>query len=182
MDYWTTYWVVYSIISLIVACIMGAVTKHINESKGRDGGFAWGFWLGAIGIIVVACRPSLIDHTATPSRSYYGSSQPSLTQNGTPANGWRCTCGKSHYSYESSCICGRTKASVAVEKLNTSSPSVPKVVEAAPAPQKETAPQPQPALSEEKTLELLKEYKGLLDSGVISQEEFDAKKKQLLKL
>ena len=30
--------------------------------------------------------------------------------------------------------------------------------------------------------ELLKQYKELLDSGVISQEEFEAKKKQLLGL
>ena len=42
---------------LIVACIFGAVTKAINSNRGKDGGFWWGFFLGVIGIIVVAVRP-----------------------------------------------------------------------------------------------------------------------------
>ena len=29
----------------------------MNRDKGYDGGFAWGFFLGIIGIIVVAVRP-----------------------------------------------------------------------------------------------------------------------------
>lgn len=37
----------YVLVVLIVYCIFGAITKHINESKGYDGGFAWGFFLGA---------------------------------------------------------------------------------------------------------------------------------------
>lgn len=40
-----------------VACGFGAITKRINEDKGYDGGFAWGFFLGVMGIVVVACRP-----------------------------------------------------------------------------------------------------------------------------
>ena len=35
--------------------------------------------------------------------------------------------------------------------------------------------------AEKDNIQLLKEYKYLLDSGIISQEEFDAKKKELLK-
>ena len=42
---------------LILCCIFGFITKHINESKGYTGGFAWGFFLAVIGIIVVACKP-----------------------------------------------------------------------------------------------------------------------------
>ena len=46
------------IIGGFIGCIiMGFVTKYINESKGYKGGFAWGFWLNIIGIIVVACKP-----------------------------------------------------------------------------------------------------------------------------
>ena len=47
----------------------------------------------------------------------------------------------------------------------------------APAPAQEAAPAPARTAAQE-----LKEYKELLDSGVITQEEFDAKKKQLLGL
>ena len=43
---------------LIAACICGLVTKQINESRGKEDGFAWGFFLGVIGIIIVAVRPN----------------------------------------------------------------------------------------------------------------------------
>ena len=42
---------------LIVAIICGLITKSMNENKGYNGGFAWGFFLSIIGIIVVAVRP-----------------------------------------------------------------------------------------------------------------------------
>ena len=42
---------------------------------------------------------------------------------------------------------------------------------------------PQPAIdTESNNMEKLKKYKDLLDSGIITQEEFEAKKKQLLDL
>ena len=40
-----------------VQCIFGSITRSMNRDKGYDGGFAWGFFLGVIGIIVVAVRP-----------------------------------------------------------------------------------------------------------------------------
>jgi len=42
---------------LVVSVICGFITKNINESKGYDGGFAWGLLLGIIGILIVAIRP-----------------------------------------------------------------------------------------------------------------------------
>ncbi len=51
-------WSIGYIIGGLIACIIfGCITKYINESKGYNGGFAWGFWLNIIGIIVVACKP-----------------------------------------------------------------------------------------------------------------------------
>jgi hypothetical protein len=47
----------YLIIYLIAGVVCGFITKSMNESKGYDGGFAWGFFLDIIGIIVVAVRP-----------------------------------------------------------------------------------------------------------------------------
>ena len=43
----------YLIVILIVHCIFGAIANAIADKKGRKG-FAWGFFLGIIGIIVVA--------------------------------------------------------------------------------------------------------------------------------
>ena len=45
------------IIALIYGLVCGFVSKSINNNRGRDGGFWWGFFLGVIGIIVVAVRP-----------------------------------------------------------------------------------------------------------------------------
>ncbi|MDE6678156.1 MAG: hypothetical protein K2K02_03850 [Ruminococcus sp.] len=42
---------------IINASIWGLITRAISKSKGYKGGFAWGFWLGIIGLIVVACKP-----------------------------------------------------------------------------------------------------------------------------
>ena len=50
---------------LITGSIFGLITKHINESKGYSGGFAWGFWLTVIGIIVVACKPDNRQYSQT---------------------------------------------------------------------------------------------------------------------
>lgn len=47
----------YIIGGLIGCIIFGFVTQYINNSKGYEGGFAWGFWLNIIGVIVVACKP-----------------------------------------------------------------------------------------------------------------------------
>jgi hypothetical protein len=58
----------------------------------------------------------------------------------------------------------------------------PATVSAAPSDDPATVA-PQPAIdTESNNMEKLKKYKDLLDSGIITQEEFEAKKKQLLDL
>jgi len=42
--------------SLLYSVICGIVTSRINRDKGYNGGFFWGFFLGIIGIIIVALR------------------------------------------------------------------------------------------------------------------------------
>lgn len=42
---------------LVSCCVFGIITMIMNENKGYKGGFAWGFWLNLIGVIVVACKP-----------------------------------------------------------------------------------------------------------------------------
>ena len=107
------YSVGYLIGVIIVAVVFGLITKHINESKGYQGGFAWGFWLGFIGIIVVACRSDTRVYTQTQNRNTADSS----------------------YSVH----------------------------------------------HDESVVDELKKYKELMDEGIITQLEFQAKKEQLLK-
>lgn len=45
------------LVIIIGLIICGFITKEINSNKGYQGGFAWGFFLGIVGIIIVAVRP-----------------------------------------------------------------------------------------------------------------------------
>lgn len=45
------------LIMLIINIILGCQTKKMNAAKGLTGGFWWGFFLGTVGVIVVALRP-----------------------------------------------------------------------------------------------------------------------------
>ena len=149
----TAFWTTYlvaAIVGLIVACIFGAITKNINENKGYSGGFAWGFWLGVIGIIVVACR----------ERNTYSYSSHSTIANPSrpatePSTDWVCPCGRSHARYVTRCVCGISKADALSGVKNAKN-------------------------TESVNINALKEYKELLDQGIISQEEFDQKKAEIL--
>ena len=50
-------YIIWFIIWMIYAFICGIVAKHISKERRISGGFWWGFFLGVIGIIVVAVRP-----------------------------------------------------------------------------------------------------------------------------
>ena len=149
------------LISIGIGCVFGAITHAIQDSKGySETGFWWGFWLGWIGIIVVACKPNINDYYYS-KRTGNGPS-PMVTSATVPQGGWRCSCGRTHAGYVSSCVCGLNK---------NQSPAKP-----TPAPVKQSAPE-----TEAEKIAALREYKALLDSGVLTQEEFDKKKQQLLK-
>ena len=55
--------------------VFGFITSAIADSKGYDGGFWWGFFLGFLGLIVVAVRP-----TMTKVESDQGNTAASYTQ------------------------------------------------------------------------------------------------------
>ena len=44
---------------VIQGCIWGVITRYICQMKGHQKGFAWGFWLGLIGLLVVGFLPNL---------------------------------------------------------------------------------------------------------------------------
>ena len=77
--------------------------------------------------------------------------------------GWKCSCGRVNAAYASSCVCGKSKY-------------------------KETVPESEPVQHAEAVADeienaaAIREYKKLMDDGIITAEEFEAKKKQLLGL
>ena len=52
----------------ITGVIFGTITKYISGTKGYEGGFAWGFWLGLIGLLVVSFRANLNDSNKHPQK------------------------------------------------------------------------------------------------------------------
>ena len=80
------------------------------------------------------------------------------------SGGWQCACGKVNASYVSSCACGRSKSGD---------------LPAEPAP---VVPEEPTEDTEVRNAQAIREYKKLLDEGIITAEEFEAKKKQLLGL
>lgn len=153
---------VWAVVTIIVACVMGVITKKINESKGYYGGFAWGFWLGIIGIIVVACRSDARRSDGSGSQymsgGYGGERENPLAYSGS---GWTCAfCGRGNPGYKNLCDCGRSK--------NESDQKRARAVAAEPTHGK-TAREVQ-----------LEGAKKMLDDGLITNEEYEAKKNRIL--
>ena len=85
------------------------------------------------------------------------------------SGGWKCGCGRVNASYTSSCVCGKSKHGETV-------------------PEAVPVHQPSPAMddpvnnTEIANAAAIREYKKLMDDGIITAEEFEVKKKQLLGL
>lgn len=137
--------------------------------------FWLGFFFSFIALIVAATKPQHQSTTAeklsttseklsfapvyAPSESEKKERERRLLSQG----GWKCICGELNPYYVSSCVCGRNRNEGEIN--NGKKPQTPK---------EETSAQSE--------IDMIRKYKELLDSGIITQEEFDAKKKQLLGL
>lgn len=149
---------------------MGAISKHINENKGYVGGFAWGFWLGIIGIIVVACKTDI----SYRNNSYNYNSQSGgndyidrlsdiakeKSDRQTMAEGgWQCEfCRRVNAKYVGTCACGKThfESEKLIEEMN----------------------KPKPTSTEAE----LEEARCLFEKGIITEEEYQAKRNKILSL
>ena len=157
----TSYMIVYSIGVLVVSIVFGFITKHINESKGYSGGFAWGFWLSFIGIIVVACKP---DHRQD-SQPYVESALEKETKERKilSEGGWKCTCGRTNYKYVTTCPCGKSKHEGLYQKNGESKPT-----------------ESVSSSGNNETVALIKQLAALHSQGILTDEEFETKKAELL--
>lgn len=185
----------YFVVVLVQAIIFGFATKRVIEDKGYDDDwFWWGFFFGLIALVVALAKPQKIDYfsysgqpyqpTYTSYQNAYGSNvsnaankvhNEQLLTNG----GWKCSCGRVLASYVSSCSCGKSKSDVKNAELKRKLDEEARLAEL--KKQEETQAQAT-GMCESSKVSAIKEYKELMDAGIISQEEFEAKKKQLLGL
>lgn len=158
MVYWS-----YLFIFLIWGTIWGFATRAIILNKGYiyDGQmwFWLGFLFGFIAAIVALAKPEY------KHRDIYAEnerSQQAQERNILNSGGWKCDCGRINAYYTSTCTCGKNKRDVLNARLNES-----KIVKSS---------------NEQGTADEIKAFKQLLDDNVITQEEFEIKKRQLLGL
>lgn len=204
-------WIIYVIVGGLIWCLIwGFVTKAIMKGKGYENTGLWficGFLLGIIGVIIAACQTNLNyvnyqNHSgnsgnttqppinagskstivckscgATNSSSSYHCqscgaklSKAVIAQTTGKEGQWRCKCGAMNYPYETSCHrCGKSKSDCTpIKRSPVSNPAVSQTPTAAPA---------QKSITEQ-----LEELKKLQEQGLITETDFEAKKKQILNI
>ncbi|MFI3325210.1 MAG: SHOCT domain-containing protein [Clostridia bacterium] len=146
---------IYVVSGLIGAVIFGIATQKIIRDKGYDDNwFIWGFLFGFIALIVAASKPLESEKVVNVKESNF--------KNGE----WLCTCGTVNQVYNYDCKCGQTKQDVMIFKQNNKSNNIPNTIKTT---NKSIV-----------TADDLLKLKQLLDAGIITQDEFDAKKNKFL--
>ena len=143
-----------AVIGIIIwGVIWGAATQTVVYNKGyEENWFWWGFFFGFIALLVALSKPQLYS-TGPLSPQLAREAEERRTME---AGGWKCVCGRLNPSYSGTCACGRSRQAV-------------------------LAAAAEPALENEgATVRMIKQYKELLDSGAITQEEFEKKKREIL--
>lgn len=184
----TTSIIIYILSYFGINILFGIATKHINESKGYDGGFAWGFWLGIIGIIVVACKA---DNRSYETREY----KPMYPNAVVPKKTWNCVCGQENAESLTYCTrCRRTRdegnqaGKVACRYCGAMNKPSNENCFACGRPMKEiSAPvispvqESKPSVqSNEGAIDILKQLAQLHEQGILTDQEFETKKAEIL--
>ena len=186
------------IIAICWCMIWGAVTYSVMKNKGHESPGVWffiGFFLEIFGLIIALVQPNQQQHyssqqtfnDSTSSRNTQickscgetnSSSSTHCQKCGLRLNkptsliqnkegSWKCKCGALNYPYETSCHrCG--------EKKPFKSSNTPEKTPTSPAQVKAMAQK------EKFMTEQLEELKKMLDQGLITEADFEAKKKQIL--
>ena len=195
-------------IGYLIGCLLiGAICYAIMQNKGYEQPTGWffaGFFLGLLGLILVLVQPkqeqkpikptasSLAQESAmragvvrckscgatNSSSSYHCQSCGAklsiavIAQTTGKEGQWRCKCGVMNYPYETSCHrCGEKKPFSSKLDTRPSSAAVPSV-----SPASSQVP-PQKSITEQ-----LEELKKLQEQGLITETDFEAKKKQILNI
>lgn len=152
-----SYWIGIAIWGII----WGIVTSHMNRKKGYGSlsGFLWGFFLGIIGVIIVALKDDK-NNPFMDKEAIEKDNERFLKEH----DGWECPCcSRLHSPVEMSCVCG----------FSLNAESIVKEDEKIKDNTIRTA---------ENEAEIITKYKKMCDEGLITEEEFRDKKKQILGL
>lgn len=160
--------ITYVVFLIGICCVFGFATKKVIENKGySENWFWWGFFFWLIALIVALAKPEAhsgrtsYDINSPLSRAAEEQRRKQEESNRLRIGGWRCNrCGTVNDKYTGTCSCGMIRAENDDWAAN----------------QKKEAEQK----TELENAQKLKAYKDLLDSGVITQDEFDKKKSELL--
>ena len=141
----------------------------------------WGFFFGFIALLVAIAKPENVRQSSGDPKGlsyselgsnkdggYYFHGFDNMTQKN---DSWVCNCGARNGNMYTTCYkCGKNR----YEKHEA---------EKAPSVQKELTTVTSPAQSSaEDAATQIKDYKKLLDDGLITEEEFNAKKKQIINI
>ncbi|MGN0616733.1 SHOCT domain-containing protein [Ruminococcus flavefaciens] len=151
------YWIGVAIWSVV----WGVVTSHMSRKKGYGSlsGFFWGFFLGIIGVIIIAFKEDknnpFMDREAIEKDNERFFKE---------HDGWECPCcARLHGPFERSCICG---FSLNEEKVIEEGEIIKENI----------------VKTAENEAEIIAKYKKMCDDGLITEDEFKEKKKQILGL
>lgn len=162
--------VVIWIIGIVIwGSIWGVATNAVIRNKGYDENwFWWGFFFGFIALLVALSKPQINTYEYSGGESQISKlANEKRNEEMLRSNGWKCSkCGRVNPSYTGTCGCGTSKMQ-SEALLRKREEEKRKILE---------------SQSETDNVKKIKEYKELLDSGIITQEEFDKKKAELLKL
>ncbi len=155
---------IYLIIVIFWGVVWGIATNAVIQNKGySENWFWWGFFFSIIAVLVALSKPQVQYSEEDAVREANEKREQVMLSD----NGWKCDkCGKMNPSYTGTCGCGLTRAQSEARKRQ----------------REEEKKKMAEVKKESDAIEKIKQYKELLDSGILSQEEFDKKKTELLHL
>lgn len=178
------FWIL--LVCLLHRLLLGAISAYVAASKGYSGGFAWGFFLGVIGLLVVGFRPTL----AQPAQLSASMAAPSR-----PKPSWICVCGAKNSDGLDVCLsCRRDRhegeeapkrvcpyCGAANRAANTCCFACGKPMDKASHPGVEAAEAAASVAEPVSIPALIEQLKQLHVHGVLTDEEFQQKKTELLR-
>ena len=187
------------IVFVVRGCIWGAISRSVMEGKGYSDAsswFWWGFFFDIIAVIIALTKPDL--NVRQEADLVNRNSGIVINQNKEAGdNEWKCRFyNKINANYVGTCGCGKTKqdskegylkrAREMSEWTKQNQQGSKDIKEENSTSQTTTEAYTSDAHtnsvdSEYKKVEIIKKYKELLDANAITQEEFDKKKREILK-